>query len=73
MRRTARYSALRPAVLGLGRILGTGLTAVAAHPLSKRSPHSHEPDSEGPSLVVLLVASMTLVLLGGAFAGLTIA
>ncbi|KAK7409012.1 cell agglutination protein Mam3 [Neonectria punicea] len=73
MRRTARYSSLRPAVLGIGRILGTGLSAVAAHPLTKRSPHSHEPDSQGPSLVVLLVASMTLVLLGGAFAGLTIA
>ena len=73
MRRTARYDALRPAVLGLCRILGTGLTAVAARPLSERESHGHEPDREGPSLVVLLVASMALVLLGGAFAGLTIA
>lgn len=75
MRRIARYSALRPAVLGMGRILGTGLSAAAAHPLSIRAPHTYEPDSdsEGSSLVVLLVASMSLVLLGGAFAGLTIA
>lgn len=75
MRRTSRYAALRPAVLGIGRIIGTGLTSVAAHPLVKRAEHSHDPgqESEGASLWVLLVASMALVLLGGAFAGLTIA
>ncbi|KAI5467764.1 hypothetical protein BGZ63DRAFT_410645 [Mariannaea sp. PMI_226] len=79
--RVAKYSrptqskaALRPAVLGIGRVIGTGLSAAAAHPLSKRDGHSHEPGHEsGASLWVLLVASMTLVLLGGAFAGLTIA
>jgi metal transporter CNNM len=35
--------------------------------------HDEEPEAEGSSLVVLYVTSIVLVLLGGAFAGLTIA
>lgn len=64
----------RPAILGLGRILGLGLSAVSAAPLTARGHGGHggPEESEGP-VWVLAVASITLVLLGGAFAGLTIA
>ncbi|UPK96283.1 hypothetical protein LCI18_007218 [Fusarium solani-melongenae] len=69
-RHAARYSALRPAIIGMGRVFGASLTAVSAHPIQAQG-HSHE--EEGTDLWVLAVASMALVLLGGAFAGLTIA
>ncbi|KAJ4160551.1 cell agglutination protein Mam3 [Fusarium falciforme] len=69
-RRAARYSALRPAIIGMGRVFGASLTAVSAHPIQAQG-HPHE--EEGADLWVLAVASMALVLLGGAFAGLTIA
>ncbi|RSL69164.1 MAM3-like protein [Fusarium duplospermum] len=71
MRRTARYSALRPAVIGMGRVFGASLAAVSAHPIQAQG-HSHD-EEDGADLWVLAVASMALVLLGGAFAGLTIA
>ncbi|RDA92496.1 hypothetical protein CP533_6471 [Ophiocordyceps camponoti-saundersi (nom. inval.)] len=58
---------LRPVVLGLGRLLG-----VAAAPLAARGA-DYDNDGEVAPLWVLAVASMALVLLGGAFAGLTIA
>lgn len=62
---------MRTCVLGMGRVLGVGLSSVAAAPLTQRK---HEDDDfEGTPVWVLYVASMTLVLLGGAFAGLTIA
>lgn len=65
------FASVRTCVLGMGRILGVGLSSVAAAPLSKRK---HEDDDfEGTPVWVLYVASMALVLLGGAFAGLTIA
>ncbi|KAI9151838.1 Protein MAM3 [Paramyrothecium foliicola] len=69
----------RPAILGLGRILGIGLSAVTAAPLEAQEHHHHEGDGEyepspdGTPVWVLLVASIALVLLGGVFAGLTIA
>lgn len=67
-------SAIRPAILGMGRILGLGLSAAAAHPLAVRGHHDNDSENgDDTSLWVLYVASMTLVLLGGAFAGLTIA
>jgi len=68
------FSSLRPAVLGAGRLLGMGFSTVAAAPLSK-SGHvgGGDDECEGQPLWVLAVASMVLVLLGGAFAGLTIA
>ncbi|KAJ6780003.1 hypothetical protein PWT90_10630 [Aphanocladium album] len=74
MRRAASAGAiasLRPAVLGMARVVGLGLSSVAAAPLQK----AHEPHEDQPEtpLWVLCVASMALVLLGGAFAGLTIA
>lgn len=76
MRQSKGFNGLagvRPAVIGMGRILGMGISAVAAHPLNSRGAHGHEPEETGYPLWVLYVSSMTLVLLGGAFAGLTIA
>lgn len=64
------FTSVRPAVLGVGRLLGMGISAVAAAPLAARDSGG---DDEGTPLWVLAVASMVLVLLGGAFAGLTIA
>jgi metal transporter CNNM len=82
------YTAARPAILGLAKLLFLGLcqlSAVAAAPLSKVSgpPMMHllklvkDDDSpanpEDPSLWLYLGVAAILVLLGGAFAGLTIA
>jgi metal transporter CNNM len=68
---------IRPAVLGLGKALTLGYTTlVAAAPVSTLRPrdlHDEEPEAEGATLWVLFAISMVLVLLGGAFAGLTIA
>lgn len=67
------FRTVRPAVLGLGRVLTLGYSTVAAAPLSIRS-HNEEPEeAEGSALWVLYIVSMVLVLAGGAFAGLTIA
>ncbi|KAL8393628.1 hypothetical protein RB599_005902 [Gaeumannomyces hyphopodioides] len=68
-------SAVRPAVLGLARLLGVSVSAVAAAPLAATFEHGggHDPDDLGTPVWVLYVASAILVLLGGAFAGLTIA
>lgn len=57
----------------MGRVLGVGLSSVAAAPLTARGHGEKEEGVEGTPVWVLYVASMTLVLLGGAFAGLTIA
>lgn len=83
------FGTARTLVLGLSRIIFASLPAatVSAAPLSaldavsKRSsvfwPSEHldadDPDAGGASLWVLYIASAVLVLLGGAFAGLTIA
>ena len=64
---------MRLGVIGMGRILGMGLPAIAAHPLKLQETHGDEPSVPGEPLWVLHVASMALVLLGGAFAGLTLA
>jgi hypothetical protein len=65
-------ASFRPAVIGLGRAVGLGLSAVRAAPLNSTE-HGYEPEETDTPLWVLGVASMALVLLGGAFAGLTIA
>lgn len=83
------FGTARTLVLGLSRILFAALPAatVSAAPLSaldavsKRSslfwPSEHldtdDPDTNTANLWVLYIASGVLVLLGGAFAGLTIA
>ncbi|KAM0241884.1 hypothetical protein ACHAPO_001583 [Fusarium lateritium] len=73
MAHAPRYNmgSIRPAVIGMGRVFGASLTAVSAFPIDTKG--HHEEEGEGTSLWVLAVASMVLVLLGGAFAGLTIA
>ncbi|KAG5918454.1 hypothetical protein E4U61_001753 [Claviceps capensis] len=65
------FASVRTCVLGMGRILGVGLSSVAAAPLTEKKHGGDE--LEGTPVWVLYVASMVLVLLGGAFAGLTIA
>lgn len=65
------FASVRTCVLGMGRILGVGLSSVAAAPLTEKKHGGDE--LEGTPAWVLYVASMVLVLLGGAFAGLTIA
>jgi len=65
--------AARSVTIGLARALFMGLSTVYAAPLSIRDVHDEEPEAEGASLWVLYVVSLALVLVGGAFAGLTIA
>ncbi|EXX76609.1 hypothetical protein RirG_031580 [Rhizophagus irregularis DAOM 197198w] len=76
MRSTASagsIASLRPAILGMARVVGLGLSSVAASPLPMSHGHDGDEEHPGTPLWVLCVASMALVLLGGAFAGLTIA
>ena len=76
-----RYLALRPGVLGLAKVL---LLAVAQSPLVRAAPFhassvlftrdkDEEKEPDDPSLWLYLGVAAFLVLLGGAFAGLTIA
>jgi metal transporter CNNM len=74
------YTTARPAVLGLAKVLVTGLlqiSSVAAAPLFALG-HSEHDEEDGaspddPSMWLYLGMAAVLVLLGGAFAGLTIA
>ena len=66
------FLAVRSAAVGLARVLSLTLSTAYAAPLGIRG-HGDEPEFEGSSLWVLYVASVVLVLSGGAFAGLTIA
>jgi hypothetical protein len=75
-------SARRPAVQGLSKLLLLALAQVshvAAVPLRDYLGHSknahimEHPEAEDPSLWLYLAVAAVLVLLGGAFAGLTIA
>ncbi|KAI1434231.1 hypothetical protein GGR50DRAFT_687743 [Xylaria sp. CBS 124048] len=71
----------RTVVLGLARALSVGLAGVAnaaptprtLHLLESREHRNNVAVAEGGALWVLYAISMALVLLGGAFAGLTIA
>lgn len=76
-RPTSSYGiiAARPFVLGISKVLFTTLSSVvSAAPTSVFERYQDdEPKEQGASLWVLYVASAVLVLLGGAFAGLTIA
>jgi metal transporter CNNM len=64
----------RSIVIGLARVLFMGVSTAIAAPLHTLD-HLHDdvPEAEGADLWVLYVASLILVLSGGAFAGLTIA
>lgn len=75
-------NARRPAVQGISKLLFLALaqiTHVAAAPLKDYIGHAkgahikEHPDEEDPSLWLYLAVAAILVLLGGAFAGLTIA
>lgn len=75
------YTAARPAILGLSKVLFAGLTQLStatALPLNTafivaRESSDEPKDAEDPSLWIYLTIAVVLVLLGGAFAGLTIA
>lgn len=74
------YLATRPAIIGLAKVLFLALcqiSSVAAAPLLdtfKDHEHNHDtPDADDASLWLYLGVAVILVLLGGAFAGLTIA
>ncbi|KAK7935507.1 hypothetical protein PG985_001002 [Apiospora marii] len=67
---------IRPAFLGAAKVAVLSISAVTAaptHNIRVRDLHDEEPEAEGGALWVLFAISMVLVLLGGAFAGLTIA
>ena len=76
------FNARRPAVQGVSKLLFLVLaqiTHVAAAPLkdylghSKKAHVKYHAEEEDPSLWLYLAVAGVLVLLGGAFAGLTIA
>lgn len=74
------YTSTRPAVLGLAKILFLSIcqiTAVSAAPITAflgiASEEDAPKDAEDASLWLYLSVAAVLVLLGGAFAGLTIA
>jgi metal transporter CNNM len=69
------FFALRSVAVGLARVLSMTLSTAYAAPLGIQGHGGggDEPEAEGASLWVLYVASLVLVLSGGAFAGLTIA
>lgn len=67
------FAIFRTAIFGLAKALTLGVSSVAAAPIHARSHHEEEGPAEGDDVWVLYVASMVLVLAGGAFAGLTIA
>lgn len=67
--------AVRSMAVGLARVLSMTLSTAYAAPLNVlgHGGGGDEPEADGASLWVLYVASLVLVLSGGAFAGLTIA
>lgn len=68
--------AARSLTVGLARALFMGISTVTAAPIHLgllEHAASEEPEEGGASLWVLYLVSAVLVLVGGAFAGLTIA
>lgn len=68
------FLSVRTTAVGLARLLALTISTAYAAPLGIQG-HGGEdaPEAEGASRWVLYVASLVLVLSGGAFAGLTIA
>lgn len=65
---------LRTGVLGAGRLLSMGYATVAAAPLTSEGHGGGEGSTGGGTpLWIMAVASLALTLIGGVFAGLTIA
>lgn len=69
------FSSVRSVAVGFARVLSMTLSTAYAAPLGIQGHGGggEEPEADGASLWVLYVASLVLVLSGGAFAGLTIA
>lgn len=67
------FALVRSTVITLSRALTVGVSSVAGAPIGIRGHHDDVPEETGTARWVLFVISMVLVLLGGAFAGLTIA
>ncbi|EHA54425.1 hypothetical protein MGG_11236 [Pyricularia oryzae 70-15] len=70
------FNAARPIVLGFAKLLGLGLSSVAASPIPATLGHGGielPEDEDGTPKWILFLFSAFLVLAGGAFAGLTIA
>jgi len=66
--------AVRSVAVGIARMLSMSISTAYAAPVGTWGHGGGgEPDGEGASLVSLYIASLVLVLSGGAFAGLTIA
>ncbi|KAI1634416.1 hypothetical protein F4809DRAFT_527553 [Biscogniauxia mediterranea] len=70
-RENGNFLHIRRLVLSLAK--ATFVSLAAAAPIQSRDHHDNVPEAGGAALWVLYVVSMVLVLLGGAFAGLTIA
>ncbi len=72
---TTGLLAARSVTVGIARVLFTSLSSTVAGAPMTTYEHYHDdhPEEVGTNLWILYVASMLLVLLGGAFAGLTIA
>lgn len=69
------FAGFRVGIIGLSRASFLLLSSVSAAPMTYSSAHHEhvELEAAGSTLWVLYLASVILVLLGGAFAGLTIA
>ncbi|CRK12571.1 hypothetical protein BN1723_001831 [Verticillium longisporum] len=67
------FGIVRTGVIGLAKALTLGVSSVAGAPLGIRDHHDDVPEETGSTRTVLFIVSLVLVLLGGAFAGLTIA
>jgi metal transporter CNNM len=84
-RQGGAFGGIRTTVLALAHAAVMGVSSVAGSPIPRHGlelagsdfdgldHHDNVPEAEGASRVVLYIVSMVLVLLGGAFAGLTIA
>lgn len=72
--RSNGLSAVRSVAVGLARVLSMSISTAYAAPVGTWGHGGGgEPEGEGASLISLYIASLVLVLSGGAFAGLTIA
>lgn len=69
------FAGVRIGVIGISRAFFPLLASVSAAPLTSFGGHPDhdDPEAVGTPLWILYLASAILVLLGGAFAGLTIA
>ena len=67
------FGTIRTTALTLAHTAAVSISSVAGMPIGSLDLHGNVPEAEGANRWVLGVVSIVLVLLGGAFAGLTIA